>query len=180
MRIFQLGLLLIWAVASDASPPKLVPWRLDVRVYSGKSDRISKREQYDDRAVRMDFKVEVTNQEYKQTLENAKATFIAFAKHVNQSDELKVVLRQEFGFTLEPLKKHVQDTTQVKFEYDDKDYGQFGYKYLGYVLVVYNAKGEMIAVRGTPPMFADNLDKVLGLKTGAFIRRDFTLSQGVQ
>lgn len=159
-----------------AAPPKLVPWRLDARVFSAKSDRLSKAEQYDDRAVRMTFKIEITNQEFKQKLENGKATLIAFAKHVNQSSELKVVARAETSFTLAPLEKHVHETPPVSFVYDDKDSAQFGYKYLGYLLVIHNAKGEVLAVRSTPPMLGEDIEKALLLKSGAFIKRNLSPS----
>jgi hypothetical protein len=170
------SLLLLPGPFASAATPKIVPWRLDVRVYSAKSDRLSKKEMLDDRAVRMNFKIEITNQEFKEKLGPAKATLIAFAKHVNQSSELHVLLRDQTTFTLEPLKKHVHETPSVVSEYDDKAYAQFGYKYLGYLLVIQNDKGEFLAIRSTPPMLGDNVEKALQLRANTYVKRDFSPS----
>jgi hypothetical protein len=171
-RCWLTGFAVLCGSSAYAEAPKLTPWRLDARVYSAKSDRISKREKYDDRAVRMTFKLEVTNQEYKQKLENAKATLIAFAKHVTRSDELKVMLRHETTFSLDPLQKYAHETPVVSFEYDDEDSAQHGHKYLGYLLVIQNPKGEYLTVRSTPPMFGNEVEKVMALKVKDLVNRD--------
>lgn len=161
------------AVLHAAEPPKVVPWRLDIRVYSGKSDRLSKREQYDDRAVKLSFKIEIRNLDFKKKLDKAHATLVAFGKHVNSGSMLKVMLRHEFPVEIEVNQIQTEQSGEALFEYDERESAQFGYKYIGYVLVIQNEKGEIIGSRGTPPMFVNNIDKILPLKPNTFIDRDF-------
>lgn len=169
---------LLSALLHGAEPAKVVPWRLDIRVYSGKSDRLSKNEQYDDRAVKLGFKVEIKNLDFKKKLEKARAPLVAFGKHVNSGSRLKVMLRHEFPVEIEVNQVQTEQSGEVLFEYDERESAQFGYKYIGYVLVIHNDKGEIIGSRGTPPMFVTNIDKILPLKPNTVIDRDFRPAGG--
>jgi hypothetical protein len=168
-----LAAFLLSSLLHSAEPSKTIPWRLDIRVYSGKSDRLSQNEQYDDRAVKLGFKIEIKNLDFRKKLEKARATLVAFGKHVNSGNRLKVMLRHEFPVEVEVNQIQTEKSGEVMFEYDERESAQFGYKYLGYVLVIHNDKGEVIGIRGTPPMFVTHIDKILPLKLNTVIDRDF-------
>jgi hypothetical protein len=146
--------------SSNAGPPM----RIEAKVYPAKSDRPTNN-YYDERTARVGFKVDIKNGEQQRSFNGGKAVMMAFAKNLQDSQESKVVSKEEFDVTLEPLKTLSHDTKEVKISYDNIYY-KYGFKYSGYLLVVKDQTGKTVAVVGSSSTIEKSADDLL--KLGAF------------
>lgn len=142
---------------STAGPPM----RIEAKVYPAKSDRPTNN-YYDERTARVGFKVDIKNGEQQRPFNGGKAVMMAFAKNLQDSQESKVISREEFEVTLEPLKMLSHDTKEVKVSYDNIYY-KYGYKYSGYLLVVKDQTGKTVAVVGSSGTIEKSAEDLLKL-----------------
>ncbi|HSI62217.1 MAG TPA: hypothetical protein VLE43_03840 [Candidatus Saccharimonadia bacterium] len=143
--------------ASAAGGP---PMRIEAKVYPNKSDRPTNY-YFDERTARVGFKVDIKNGEQQRTV-NGKATMMAFAKNLEDSQQFKVISREEFDVTLEPLKTMSHETKEVKLTYDNIAY-KYGFKYSGYLLVVKDQTGKVISAVGSSATIEKAADALLKL-----------------
>jgi hypothetical protein len=146
------------ATASTAGPPM----RIDVKVYPNKSDRPTNY-YYDERTARVGFKVDIRNGEQQRPFSGAKAVMMAFAKNLQDGQESKVISREDFDVTLEPLKTMTHETKEVKVPYDNIAY-KSGYKYSGYLLVVKDQTGKTVTAVGSSSSIEKSADALLKLE----------------
>jgi hypothetical protein len=137
------------------------PMRIEVKVYSNKSDRPTNY-YFDERTARVGFKVDIKNGEQQRPFNGGKATMMAFAKNLEDSQESKVISREEFDVSLEPLKTMTQETKEVKLAYDNIAY-KYGFKYSGYLLVVKDQTGKTVTVVGSSGTIEKSADDLLKL-----------------
>jgi hypothetical protein len=138
--------------ASATTPPAASttggpPMRIEAKVYPNKSDRPTNY-YFDERTARVGFKVDIKNGEQQRSLSSGKAIMMAFAKNLEDSQESKVISREEFEVTLEPLKTMSHETKEVKLSYDNIAY-KYGFKYSGYLLVVKDQTGKVVTIVGS-------------------------------
>lgn len=137
------------------------PMRIEAKVYSNKSDRPTNY-YYDERTARVGFKVDIKNGEQQRPFNGGKAVMMAFAKNLQDSRESRVISREEFDITLEPLKTMTHETKEVKLSYDNIAY-KYGYKYSGYLLVVKDQGGKMVTTVGSSSSIEKSADALLKL-----------------
>ncbi len=159
------------------SPPPVpvqdTPIRLESRVSAGKSDRLSKGELFDDRAVRMRFTVDVKNAEVTRDLQGAKATLVVFGKSVLDARVFKVFSVEQFDLDIVHQATSRFEGKELTMEYDDTGAAQYGYKYHGYALLVHDSGGRLILNSASPISWGKEPEKLTTLRAGAFIDRDF-------
>jgi hypothetical protein len=149
------------APTSTASSTAGPPMRIEAKVYPAKSDRPTNN-YYDERTARVGFKVDIKNGEQQRPFNGGKAVMMAFAKNLQDNQESKVVSKEEFDVTLEPLKTLSHDTKEVKISYDNIYY-KYGYKYSGYLLVVKDQTGKTVATVGSSSTIEKSADELLQL-----------------
>lgn len=145
------------SASSTAGPPM----RIEAKVYPAKSDRPTNN-YYDERTARVGFKVDIKNGEQQRAFSGGKAVMMAFAKNLQDNQESKVVSKEEFEVSLEPLKTLSHDTKEVKISYDNIYY-KYGYKYSGYLLVVKDQTGKTVAIVGSSSTIEKSADDLLKL-----------------
>jgi hypothetical protein len=136
--------------------------RVSINVDSGKSSREDEAD-YDDMRQTFEFKVQITNTERDFDIAGAKGILLVFAKDVSNSNNLKVISRQEFNADI-PIGRTLSFTGK-KFTnvYDDIDY-KHGHRYNGYLLILQNKDGRMIATKGVPDTFTKYHASAIKLK----------------
>jgi hypothetical protein len=151
------------------------PWRLAVRVSSGKNDRHSNDDamlDFDDRRQQLEPGVTIKNEETDRALENAKGFLLVLAKNVNDTSELRVLGREEFSASLKPGESMIHEGNPIKLIYDDKAYAKFGWKYYGYLMVLKDHKGRQIAARSVPETLVKSAQNAESLKENDIISRE--------
>ena len=152
---------------------------MDLRVSSGKSDRLSQAEYFDDRLLRLRFSVDITSRETTRELAGAKGTLIILGKSVVDSRLYGVLGREEFPVELSLRKPFHFDAKTITTEYDDKGTGsKYGYRYLGYVLVVQDSSGAIIRADSSPETYSKLAQKALNLKTANVVDRNLEPAKG--
>ncbi|MGJ8678163.1 MAG: hypothetical protein ACSHX0_11645 [Akkermansiaceae bacterium] len=108
---------------------------------SGKSDRLSKREQYDDRILILNPEVILKNEDL--TLDTAKVTMttLVFGRPVLFRSALYVFTKEVHEIKPIAGGEEKEITLQsISAEYDDDDTAQYGNKYLGYAVILHRGK----------------------------------------
>lgn len=161
-------------------PVSTRPYLMDVRVSSGKSDRLSQAEYFfDDRLLRLRFSVDITSRETTRELAGAKGTLIVLGKSVVDTRLYGVLGREEFSFDLSLRNPFHFDGKMITTEYDDKGTGsKYGYRYLGYVLVLQDASGAIIRADASPESHSKFAQKALNLKATAVVDKNLDPAQG--
>jgi hypothetical protein len=141
------------------------PYRLDIRVNSGKSQRVSKSYQ-DDSVVELDFSVDVTNREVNRSLDGAQATLIVVGKSVVDSKEC-IILGQE-SWPLSVLQQKTIRLTgkTIRTVFDNKNSVQNGYRYRGYLFAIKDSSGAYQHTSAAPAGADKYLPQALAMKVG--------------
>lgn len=155
------------------------PYLLEPRIRIGKSDRLSKIEKFDDRALRLSVGVDITNRHPTRELHGGKGTLIIMGRSVLQLREYAVLGREEFPVDV-PVKTPFRfEGKDIASEYDDKGgTSRFGYTYSGYVFVLQDAEGRIILAAASPGGNARFAEKVLTLQPKTYVDRDFEPLKG--
>ncbi len=165
-------------VAAASSPPQpaaganLGPIRLESRFSSGKSDRLSRNEMFDDRSVRITPTMDIVNRETARDLQGAKGTLVTFARSVLDGRDFQVLGVDTFDLNVLRQASARVEGKAVSYEFDDTGAAQYGYKYHGYCFIVQDATGVIIYSAATPASWGEQLEKVLTLRGGMKIDRD--------
>jgi hypothetical protein len=136
--------------------------RVDINVDSGKSTREDEAD-YDDMRQSFEFKAQITNTERDFDIMGAKGILLVFGKDVSNSNNLKLLNRQEFEVDI-PIGRTLSFTAKPFTNvYDDIDY-KHGHRYNGYLLILQNKDGRMIATKAVPDTFSKYHASALKLK----------------
>lgn len=123
----------------------------EISYTSGKSSRTSKREQYDDKTLKLRPTVSVKNRDSSASAKNLKVTLLLVGSPVNETSLYYVFTKQTKKTGLiEAGESFVAEYSSLVTEYDDKGYSKFGAKYHGYVIIVQNARGSVVASKSIP------------------------------
>lgn len=155
------------------------PYLLEPRVRIGKSDRISKIEMFDNRALRLSVGVDIANKHPTRELRGGKGTLIIMGRSVIELREYGVLGREEFPVDV-PVKTPFHfEGKDIASEYDDKGgSSRFGYTYSGYILVLQDSEGKIIHTAASPGGNARFAEKALSLKPMTYLDREFELLKG--
>lgn len=132
----------------EKTAPQPLP-RLRLEYDSGKRDGDDKAGDYDDRAQILKPSMVVKNDDTRYSIKGGKGTVMVFGRGVTNRNELKVLFKGSFDFSLEPGQEAVFEGETTKVEYDDSNSVQHGHKYSGYLLVVQDSKGEIVMNEGS-------------------------------
>lgn len=155
--------------------------KLTIRVQSGKSNRVSKREAYDDRALRLKPFANILNDDRKIRTNELFATFVLIGRPVLEKSLYYIFSRdeREIGVIEEGGQVRL-DFSQISTEYDDRGYAQYGHSYVGYALVIKDKNGAVIATKSSPSSIAsEGAEKVLKLFAGRYYSKDLNEVSGV-
>lgn len=155
------------------------PYSLEVRVRSGKSDRLSKVEQYDNRSLRLSFAVDITNKHTTRDFRSGKGTLLIIGRSVIDVGEYGVLGREEFPVDVPATVPFHFDAKSITSEYDDKGgSSRFGYRYSGYLFVLQDSEGTIIHAEASPEANSKFAQKAIGLKALDYIDRNFEALKG--
>tara|TARA_R110002096_G_scaffold316010_17_gene510445 strand:- start:13782 stop:14495 length:714 start_codon:yes stop_codon:yes gene_type:complete len=116
-------------------------------------------------------KVKVVNQDSRYEIEKAKATYFAFGKHIAARNNLKVLQKASFVFSLKPGETIEHAGKTIQHQYDD-EYVKYGYKYTGYLVVLQDSNGKVVQSIGSTG-FEKFAEMALPLSQDAIIDRKF-------
>ena len=139
--------------------------RFRFEVNSGKSTREADDLGIDYWRQTFEFSASISNEERDFDVSGAKGSLLVLGKHVTESNQLKVLSRQDFNVDIPAGKTLKYQAKKFSSTYIDIDYSREGYKYNGYLLIVHNKDGKVIATDSTPDTFARFAAAALKLKT---------------
>lgn len=140
--------------------------RLSFEVNTGKSTREADDLGMDYWRQTFEFTAAISNDERDFDVSGAKGILIVLGKHITESNRLKVLSKQEFDANIPAGKTLTFRGKGFSTSYIDIDYSREGYKYNGYLLILQNADGKVIASDSTPDTFARFAVNALKLDTG--------------
>lgn len=115
--------------------------------------------------------IKQTNQE--KTNRSFKAFFYVFAKDL-KSDSKMVILKQEHAFDCKSSRETQFATEVATVQHRDYWYdGKKGMQYHGYLLVIEDSKGSVIAVDSTQKLYEDNVVKLKSFSKGDGFDKNF-------
>lgn len=173
-----------------ASKEKIQDWvdsgaglskKLLIRFQSGKSNRVSKREAYDDRALRLRPFATILNEDRKVRTNELTVTFSLVGRPVLDKSLYYVFSKdqRDLGVIEEGGQVRVE-FSQVSTEYDDRGYAQYGHMYVGYTMVIQDKNGEVIATKSVPSsLIGKGVENVLKLAQGRYYSKSLSEVSGV-
>ncbi|MEO6053831.1 MAG: hypothetical protein ABIP97_07470 [Chthoniobacterales bacterium] len=172
---FLLGALLFARTESIATPLVVSrdPTRIELAVQREAKDKIEGGD-WDDKIERVRLEVTVTNKTLNgPPLEGYQLQCWAIAKQIKDPKAYEVVVAETVPIRLTSEaqgRQIVHKTEEVKWGWDDTG-AIWGKKYQGWIVLVLNAKGEMVACKSSNPMWEQTIAaKADGLK----LNQDYT------
>ena len=139
---------------------------LNITFSAGKSNRISKKERFDDRTEIIKPVVTIENRDLKTDFVGVKMTVVTFARGLVDSTSIKVLTKNSFDVDIKALEKASYRCSQASSEYDKQGYAKYGHKYQGYAVVITDKNGNIILTKGTPPRYEAIPELVLKVTAG--------------
>ncbi|MEM0969299.1 MAG: hypothetical protein AAF191_03950 [Verrucomicrobiota bacterium] len=145
--------------------------RLSLDFSSGKGDSKDGTD-YDNRSQTLRPGVKVENRELEFHLKGAEGHVFLFGTDVINRRSVKVLSRQNFPIaSLAAGQELAWEGKPVKVQYDDNNAARFGHAYSGYLAIITNKSGKILATAGTTS-FIKKAEAALELKSGAIADRD--------
>lgn len=172
-----LGLALgLMAAPARAAEPKFAsnPPSLDLKVDRSRSLRV-KGGDWDDKMDRVQMIISIRNKSLNSEVKGLTAHFWLIARSAVDRKVYKIAQTEEFPVDLtstRPGRELEHETEEIVFKFDRTD-AVFGESYHGWILVLENAKDEVVAVKASSPMYEKKLEKVFALKDGDWIDQNF-------
>lgn len=176
------------APATEAAPVVPVPasasgpaqkYRIVCQTLPAKSTRGASNG--DLRTVEVTYNFNLSNQEVKRDLENARGTAITLARNLAETgDNLIVLQKVDFDLNLRAQSKMVYTTPPVRLTYSQDPTDRYGVKSHGYVLIIRDSAGNIIHVEASPDASARYAKEILSLdKVPCLVDREFRLKTGI-
>lgn len=170
---------------SEASVEKLKKWKQDggglstefeMIFASGKSDRLSEREQYDDQTLKLRPELTVKNSHLNMPSKPCKVSVVILGKDVTDRDVLHVFINEtkEVG-SLEGGGEMQFKFSKINRDYDNTGYAQYGHTYYGYVAILHDGKGTIYSSISKPATLVKRGKKWLELQQGKNYDKDLEL-----
>lgn len=132
------------------------------------------------RTVEVTYNFNLSNQEVKRDLENARGTAITLARNLaDTGDNLIVLQKVDFDLNLRAQSKMVYTTPPVRLTYSQDPTDRYGVKSHGYVLIIRDSAGNIIHVEASPDANARYTKEILALdKVPCLVDREFRSKTG--
>lgn len=168
----------------DASQKSVKTWMdqggnisesFDVTVETGKNRRTTSHEDYDDKRVNLDPIVTIRNPNTRLSTCEAKLTVLFLGRPVSDNSALHVFKKSTFDLPkMAPLASQDFSIGIISAAYDSRGYAQFGARYIGYVVLIHDGKGEKLYdSESVPSAIVSNFGlKLIGLKENMAYNRD--------
>ncbi|MBB5034230.1 hypothetical protein [Prosthecobacter vanneervenii] len=132
------------------------------------------------RTVEVTYTFNLSNQEVRRDLENARGTAITLARNLSDSDDHLIVLQKvNFEINIRAQSKMVYTTPPVHLTYSQDPSDRYGVKTHGYVFIIQDAAGNMIHVEASPDANARYTKEILALdKVPCVVNREFRVQTG--
>jgi hypothetical protein len=147
------------STAALTTPPKI-----KALVQKQKSAGMSGRD-YDDKMESFQFRAEIESKEFNRDLEGLVAELFVVGKAVT-GERYELLDFVKSPFALPRKGKHEIEGRDIRLEFDDNDFAQFGVKYYGYLLVIKDKDGRILLDKTTQKSFLTNLAKLEKLSIG--------------
>ncbi len=105
---------------------------------------------FDDKQQTLKPRVKLTNTDVRQNYEGHKASLMLLGESTIDAKVFKVLLRHDFAVALPVRQILEEEAPPVTTKYDTTG-AKFGFKYDGWILIVKDAKGELVLVKSTSP-----------------------------
>lgn len=160
------------ATGASAAPQK---YRLVCQTLPSKSNRGAA--DSDERVFEYIYNFNLSNQEVKRDLENARGLALTLAKNVaDPNGDLIVLQKEEFDVNIRAQSKMVHTTQPVRLKYSQDPDSPYGVKNYGYVLIIRDASGNLLHVEASPDSSARFIKEILAITTApCIVDRDFRL-----
>ena len=141
-----------------------------VTVGKRRDDDFNKYNDIDDRVVKYAPRVNIHNDEIKETFTDVRGTLIIVGQEILRKNEYAVLFREDFKLDLPPGEKTTLFRTKFRMAYDP-DYG--GQNYEGYLILIKNRQDKIIFLKASKGIWEDNVNKLLKAKKGYTYDRKF-------
>ena len=142
------------------TPASIAPLRLDVKIYSGKSQKPSKSNY--EQIQKVSYKVDIKNTETKRDLPKSHCVLVIFAKVLSRDDENQVIGREEFDVELPALKSYTYEMANPITVIHDGE--RYGLRASGYICVMKDKAGKVLNVTASSENLARCQENALAMK----------------
>jgi hypothetical protein len=180
MRFFPISFVFCLAVSglpiaalADLEKAKSPP-RLDLDVMRDRSTKVEGGD-WDDKAERVQVRISVTNRELNAGVDGLKAHFWLVVRSAVDRTAYKIGQREEFPISLTNTpdgRKLEHETKEIELRYDTT-FAKFGESYHGWLLVILNDGGEIVAMKSTSPAYEKAVDLAMNLNAGDWVDSNF-------
>lgn len=176
MKLFIISLLLLPLHGLLAAEPK-VPFSSGAQIETimSKPSR-TKGGDWDDQMQEINPKIKLTNIDLSQNYEGYKGTLIVIGQSTLDRKVFIVLKRHEFEFSLMARKIHEEIVDPVVTRYDDSGV-IFGYKYDGWIVLIKDPTGKIVATKASSSSFAKLPVKADKLEAGNHFDRSLDASE---
>lgn len=147
--------------ASSKSTTKDKMPSLEIKFFSGKGNRLSKNERFDDRTERIDPNVTVRNRDLLRDLANVKMTVVTFARGVVANRQVKVLAKNTFDVSIAATNEADFKCTGATYDFYKKAFAKYGFKYQGYAIVLHDEDGNVLLAKSSPEGYAKIPERVI-------------------
>ncbi len=129
----------------------------------------------DTRVFEYTYNFNLSNQEVKRDLQNARGLALTLGKSVAEPNgDLIVLQKEEFDVNIRSQSKMVYSTQPVRLTYSQDPSSPSGVKNYGYVLIIRDAAGNMLLVEASPDASSRFIKEILAItQVPCVVDRDF-------
>lgn len=146
--------------------------KMRIEVYSGKSDRSDKADDFDNRTGSFQFSVKLLNEEIHFDLQGAKAELAVIGEDAETRGRYGIMQKTAFDVAAGPGKTFEWQGKRLHYRFDDRPPSYWGSSYAGYVIRIKNANGLVIYENAIPQSFQNHIEAILKMEEGAGFDRN--------
>ena len=147
------------------------PPRIELKVNSNKKTEKT-RIDYDDKRLSVKFVLMLKSLERSQALERLQVTCISFGRGVVDNKSLMVLSRDDHTTDLAAHSEVELVGERAETMYDNRGtYSKKGYSYLGHLVLIRDAEGQLIYSEGSPSYLVEKPAEALKLNAGKITDR---------
>lgn len=157
-------------VDEDKSP--IDARNFDMEVLVSKQRKMSGTD-YDNKMQNLDVTLKVTNRTARETFSALRAKVYLIGESASKDKHYRLLHVHEESFDLGAREDKKIAAGALRLEYDDNEAARFGYKYEGYVVVLRDSDGKLIAVKSPKSLFSANLEELAKMRKGTAFDKKF-------
>jgi hypothetical protein len=129
---------------------------------------------YDDKLERIQFRLKLSNSDPKMAYASLKGRIWVFTQDIINTSIYRLVLAETFDTSLAPRQSFEHSTEEATSRYDDHLYAKGGFKYAGWVVVIYQDGKPVMQEASSPGWEKPELLQALdGLRPQQTVDRNF-------